>query len=83
MIKKVSMVLISDLAQEERKAVEQWVKALQMMLRECECYLQDYAAGEQNVLQLLWEMKATREMLGEAMSNLTKRHRMDEYPKRT
>jgi hypothetical protein len=81
MIEKGSRVLISDLAQDERKTVEQWVKALQLMLRECECYLQDYVAGEQNVLQLLWEMRATREMLGEAMSSLTKKHRMEESPR--
>ena len=42
---KEGMALISDLAEEERKTVEQWIKALQAMLRECECYLQDYAAG--------------------------------------
>ena len=81
MIDKDRMVLISDLAEEERKTVGQWIKALQVMFRECECYLQDYAAGEQNLLKLLWEMKATREMLGEAMSNLTKKHRIPDYPK--
>jgi hypothetical protein len=46
---------------------------------EYECYLQDYAAGEPNVPQLLWEMKATREMFGGAMNNLTKKHRIGEY----
>jgi hypothetical protein len=45
MMDKEGMVLISDLAEEERKTVEQWIKALQAMFRECECYLQDYAAG--------------------------------------
>ena len=81
MINKDKTTLISDLAEDERKTVEQWIKALQVMFRECECYLRDYALGEQNVLKLLWEMNATRVMLGEAISNLTKKHRISNYPK--
>jgi hypothetical protein len=47
MTKRNNEELIPDLAEEDRKSVDEGIKMLHGVLRNCELYLQDYAAGQQ------------------------------------
>ena len=74
--------LISELTEEERKSVKELLGRLPMIFRQCECYLRDYEAGEQNVIKLLNVMGDTREMIAEARDGLIGRHRIPDFPMR-
>ncbi len=60
------------LGKEERKAVEKRIRMLPGLFRSCECYLQDYEAGAQNVIKLISVMNFTQEMIGEVRNDLIK-----------
>ncbi len=53
MTKRSSEELISDLAEEDRKSMEEKIKMLHYVVRNCELYLQDYAAGQQTAYKFL------------------------------
>jgi hypothetical protein len=73
-------MLISELSEEDRQAVEHWVELLPKAFRRCEVYLRDYKEDTQNVLKLLQEMDTTSMMIAEARSDLIERHRIPDYP---
>jgi len=68
--------MITDLSEEERKSVEQWIRTLLAQFRQCECYLRDYAAGEQNVYKLINVMDTTPMLIDDARSDLIKKHKL-------
>ena len=53
MTKRSSEELISDLAEEDRKSMEEKIKMLHYVLRNCELCLQDYTAGQQTAYKFL------------------------------
>lgn len=53
MTKRNHEELIPDLAEEDRKSVDEEIKMLHGVLRNCELYLQDYAAGQQTAFKFL------------------------------
>jgi hypothetical protein len=69
-------MLISELTEEERKSAKKWLRILPRMFRQCECYLGEYEANENNVIKLLNVMGETREMMAEASDDLIARHRI-------
>jgi hypothetical protein len=73
--------MITDLSEEERKSVEQWIRLLPAQFRQCEGYLQDYGRGEQNVHKLIGVMDTTRMLIDEAREDLIERHKLPDYPK--
>jgi hypothetical protein len=73
--------MIADLSEEERKSVERWIRLLPAQFRQCECYLQDYAAGTQVVGKLIHVMDTTRMLIDEARKDLIERHKLPDYPK--
>ena len=71
-------MLISELAEEDRKAAEQSVekcsRMLQTMVSQCDLYLRDYAAGKQNVAKLCGVLYQTQGMIEDASADLIQRH---------
>jgi hypothetical protein len=71
-------MLISELSEEDRKAAEQSVeqcsRMLQMMVRQCDLYLRDYAAGKQNVAKLYGVLVQTQMAIKDASTDLIQRH---------
>ena len=49
--------LISDLTEEERKSVEECIRVLPKVFRECEDYLREYEANDATVFKLLQAIK--------------------------
>jgi hypothetical protein len=72
--------MITDLSEEERKSVEQWIRLLPAQFRLCECYLQDYAAGTQVVGKLISVMDDTSALIEDARKDLIERHKLPDYP---
>src|SRR5258708_25520657 len=64
--------MITDLSEENRKLALKQTEELLHMLSQCECYLQDYAAGTQNVSKLFGVMCYTEEALISAPDELAK-----------
>ena len=83
MMERNFTMLISELAEEERKSAEEQIRMLHTVFRQCECYLRDYEAGEQNVFKLVGVMEQTRALIGDASSDLIERHRIADSPKGT
>ena len=73
--------MITDLSEEERKSVEQWIRLVPAQFRQCECYLKDYAAGTQVVGKLISVMDATSDIIEDACKDLIERHKLPDYPK--
>lgn len=69
-------LLISELTEEGRKSVEESIKLLPKVFRECESYLRDYEAGEQNALKLLQAMNMVKRAIIESRSDLLKTHKI-------
>ena len=83
MMKRNSTMLISELTEDERKFVNQWIEMLPKWFRQCECYLREYGAGEQTVFKLLQIMKETRVMIDEDINQLIEKHRLPNDLKET
>ena len=67
---------ITELSEEDRKSVERWIRLLPAQFRQCECYLQDYAAGTQVVGKLISVMDVTSGLIEEARRDLIERHKL-------
>lgn len=69
--------LISELAEEERKAMEeQWIRVLPKVLQQLERRLLYYGKGEEDVLKLLQDMNVVLTVIRDARSDLLKAHRI-------
>ena len=68
--------LISDLAREERKAVEEKVNQLLSVPRICDVYLRDYAGGTQTVGKFLISTDMVRGEITEARNLLMEKHNL-------
>ena len=68
--------LISDLTKEERKSVEEWIRVLPNVLRECEGHLREYEANEATVFKLLQTMNKVIRAVGDARNDLIERHKI-------
>lgn len=81
-MKRNFTTLITQLTEEERKTMEQWVKMLSLVLGQCQSRLQSYGAGEDTSIHLLGEIQILRGMLGDARADLVKSHKLpaDLYP---
>jgi len=75
-VRKLANALISDLANQERKSVEEKIKLLLGVLRNCEVYLQDYAAGEQTVFKFFVTTGWVRDEIAETRSVLIEKHKL-------
>jgi len=71
---------ISDLSEDDRKSTEEIVRSLPHVFRLCELRLQRYGAGEDTVLKTLIDMEIARREIGEAQSDLIKKHELPGLP---
>lgn len=72
--------MITDLSEEECKSVEERLQMLQGVMRNCEVYLQDYVAGDQNAFKFLTTMGWLHEEIEEAVKELMKVHDIPNFP---
>ena len=68
--------LISDLAAEERRSMEAWIRELPKVLRECECHVREYEANEATVFRLLQAMNVVGGAIAYARSDLIAKHKI-------
>ena len=68
--------LISDLTKQERKSVEEWIRVLPKVFRECEGYLREYEANKTTVFKLLQSMNMVIRAVGDARNDLIERHKI-------
>jgi len=71
---------ISDLAEEDRKSVEQYITTLPKIFDQCESRLRGYGAGRETVIKLLNEMKIARTVIDEAQMELVRGHKLPKLP---
>jgi hypothetical protein len=80
MTKSNDIQLISDLAHEERKAVEEKINQLLSVLRICDVYLRDYAGGTQTGGKFLISTDMVRGEIAEARNLLIEKHNLSSLP---
>jgi hypothetical protein len=68
--------LISDLTEEQRKSVEESIRVLPKVFRECEGYLREYEANEATVFKLLQAMKVVAGAITYTRSDLIDKHKI-------
>ena len=68
--------LISDLTEEERKSVEECIRVLPKVFRECEGYLRGYEKNVATVFKLLQAMKVVGGAITYARSDLIAKHKI-------
>jgi hypothetical protein len=69
-------MLISELTEEERKSMEEWIRRLSIVFRLCDSRLLHYGTGEENVLKLLQDMNMVGAVISDARSELLKAHKI-------
>jgi hypothetical protein len=73
---------LSDLPEGDRKAVEEKIKMLRGLMRECEAYLQGYADGKTTVFKFLSATTGLdTEMVG-LREDLIAKHKLPGWPPR-
>lgn len=82
MTKKLSPeeMLITKLSDEERKSVEERLKTLQYAMHNCEVYLRDYMAGEQNAFKFLTTIGWVHGEIEKVATELMKVHELPNFP---
>jgi hypothetical protein len=68
--------LISDLTEEQRKSIEESIRVLPKVFRECEGYLREYEANEATVFKLLQAMKVVAGAITYTRSDLIAKHKI-------
>jgi hypothetical protein len=79
MTKRNYAELISDLAEEDRKSVEEKIKMLHYVLQNCELYLRDYAAGQQTAYKFFITTHWVLSEMAETRSALVKKHKLPAF----
>ena len=74
-------LMIAALSKEDRKSVRRRIQGTLSTLQQCEVYLRDYGAGNQNVSKLFCLVHYAQKSLTETQSDLAEKHKFTNSPK--
>jgi hypothetical protein len=66
--------MVTDLSEEDRKLAQKCTDMLPHILKQCEAYSRDYAAGKVNFLKFVGVIMQTEQALEEVVDELSKIH---------
>lgn len=69
--------MFTDLSQEDRKAVEEWISLAPKMFKMCESRLTHYGLGTENVRLVISDIDTTRDFLDLVRKDLIERHKLN------